>query len=176
MVRHLLLALAVGMVCSCGRTEGVGDPCVPEDEANADFPGFSMNEVSLETRSVQCESRLCLVNHFQGRVGCPQGQDDGTGTCKTATGLQVTVPIRGWDTDRPASKTVHCSCRCDGPDPNARYCECPSGFRCAKLFDDLGLGSAELAGSYCIRDGSEFQTTQEGGATCRTEPENPVCQ
>ena len=176
MVRHLLLMLAVGSICSCGKSEGIGDPCIPEDEAKQDFSGYAMNEVSVESRSVQCESRLCLVNHFQGRVGCPKGQTDGTGACETPSGEQVTVQVKAWDMDRPATQTVYCSCRCDGPEPDARYCDCPSGFSCTKLLDDLGLGASELAGSYCIKDGSQFQPTQEGGPTCRSEPDNPVCR
>jgi hypothetical protein len=34
---------------------------------------------------------------------------------------------------RQAADAVYCSCRCDGPDAKARYCECPSGFACEKL-------------------------------------------
>ncbi len=175
MMRRLIWMLVVGSVCSCGKTEGVGDPCVPEDEANADFAGFSINEVSVESRSFQCESRICLVNHFQGRVGCPLGQVEGGGGCKTASGDPVTVPIKPWNANRPARSTVYCSCRCDGPDPDARYCECPSGFSCEPLVDDLGLGSSELAGSYCIADGTRFEPSDEVGDICTTAS-HPACQ
>jgi hypothetical protein len=64
--------------------------------------------------------------------------------------------------------TVYCSCRCGGPDANAKYCDCPSGFECKKLVDDLGFGSVGLAGSYCIRSGSAFKPGQVGGLQCTT--------
>lgn len=60
-----------GTGCS---TTGIGDPCIPEAEYAADFLGFSDQEVNVESKSFQCETRLCLVNHFQGRVSCPYGQ------------------------------------------------------------------------------------------------------
>ena len=31
-------------------------------------------EENIESRSFQCQTRICLVNHFQGRVSCPLGQ------------------------------------------------------------------------------------------------------
>jgi hypothetical protein len=54
---------------------------------------------------------------------------------------------------------VYCSCRCDGPDKNARYCKCPSGYSCTDLIKDLGItlaGRTQLAGSYCIKEGTAF--------------------
>ena len=58
----------------CGD-EGIGDPCTPEQEYNADFLGFDEKEVNVESKSFQCRTRLCLVNHFRGRVSCPYGQN-----------------------------------------------------------------------------------------------------
>jgi hypothetical protein len=45
-------------------------------------------------------------------------------------------------------RRIHCSCRCDGPDPAARYCQCPEGFSCEPLPGDP---QHALAGSYCMR-------------------------
>jgi hypothetical protein len=53
---------------------GVGDPCIPEDEYKELFAGFKITEDNIESRSFQCQTRICLVNHFQGRVTCPTGQ------------------------------------------------------------------------------------------------------
>ena len=54
---------------------------------------------------------------------------------------------------RRADAAVYCSCRCDGPDPNARYCKCPTGFQCLALLSSINkLGSVELAGSYCVKN------------------------
>lgn len=57
------------------KSTGVGDPCTPEQEYEPGFSGFSEQEVNVESKSFQCQTRLCLVNHFRGRVSCPYGQD-----------------------------------------------------------------------------------------------------
>jgi hypothetical protein len=83
----LISVLAVGILPLACQSGGVGDPCVPEDEYNTDFAGFKMTEENIESRSFQCQTRICLVNHFQGRVSCPYGQPatvDKTKGCQTA--------------------------------------------------------------------------------------------
>src|SRR5450432_3088449 len=70
-----LLATAVlGLVPLACQPGGVGDPCTPEDEYTTDFSGFDSKEVNVESKSFQCVTRVCLVNHFQGRVSCKYGQ------------------------------------------------------------------------------------------------------
>jgi hypothetical protein len=66
--------MSMSLVASGCEGAGVGDPCVPEDEYEAFFSGYALTEVNIESRSFQCETRVCLVNHFQGRVSCPYGQ------------------------------------------------------------------------------------------------------
>jgi len=65
---------AVGLVPVACTAGGVGVPCIPEDEYSFRFPGFKVTEDIIESRSFQCATRICLVNHFQGRVSCPLGQ------------------------------------------------------------------------------------------------------
>lgn len=173
------------------QSGGVGDPCTPEDEYQPSFSGFAAKEMNIESRSFQCETRVCLVNHFRGRVSCPLGQDanlakkaetyasarakDGSVTL-TTSGISapeaeqlcpipgssgekaevVTASVSPQCASRPASKAVYCSCRCDGPDKDARYCDCPSGFVCTPLPElQLGAtvakGSGNLTGSYCVK-------------------------
>ena len=78
-VAGLLGVISIGflatipLACQGG---GVGDPCTPEDEYDPQFGGFKVTEENIESRSFQCQSRICLVNHFQGRVSCPLGQQD----------------------------------------------------------------------------------------------------
>lgn len=154
----LLLALLAG--CTA---EGVGDPCVPEDEFTPTFSAFSAAEVSTESRSFQCQSRLCLVNHFQGRVSCPYGQSAAgaaDGCRLPSSDDPVNAPVKAQLLERRAEDAVYCSCRCSGPDPSARYCECPSGFSCSKVVPDVALGHAQLPGSYCIRAGSDYVETK----------------
>ncbi|MBN2192954.1 MAG: hypothetical protein JW751_09065 [Polyangiaceae bacterium] len=157
---------------------GVGDPCIPEDEYVQEFGGYSYKEVNVESRSFQCETRVCLVNHFQGRVSCPYGQGqteidtlpgDNENRCHIpgTTGENeeqdaVNVPVYPQLAARQANDTVYCSCRCANAegktDDGANYCDpCPSGYTCTQLIDDLGLGNEQLAGAYCIRNGTKFE-------------------
>jgi hypothetical protein len=90
----------------------------------------------------------------------------------------VGVPVAPQIVDRQADRSVYCSCRCDGPDPNARYCECPSGYSCVNLVEDLKLGKGalqQLAGSYCIKDGTQFDETEINREQCRLDPGPPNC-
>ncbi len=167
-----LVTLALGVLAVGCQSGGIGDPCTPEDEYQQFFSGYEVTEVNVESKSFQCETRLCLVNHFQGRVTCPYGQTDVEakmggrpeyqlchipGTSGADTRIQVAVNKQF--TGRRAADSVYCSCRCAGADANARYCKCPTGFQCAKLLEAIDrLGSKELAGSYCIKNGTEYNT------------------
>jgi hypothetical protein len=182
--RIVACALALGAAVGC-ESGGVGDPCTPEDEFFDEFNGFALGEVSVESRSFQCETRVCLVNKFQGRVSCPYGTN-GTPPDPTAMatvghnlpcevpqfGGYVTVPVLPQRIERKPEVAVYCSCRCDGADPNARYCECPSGFECA----DIGVSDpnqSELAGSYCVRSGSNVDPVTIPPGECSI-PSNPA--
>jgi len=184
---------------------GVGDPCIPEDEYRQEFSSFAVSEVNVESKSFQCVTRVCLVNHFQGRVSCPYGQSEaavgipdpttevaGTdksqrcripGTDGTLEQDQIDVPVEPQLTERLAEQAVYCSCRCKGPDPNARYCECPSGYSCEELVKELGFSKgSQLAGSYCVKSGTAYDPTQPptvtkfctaGDKACSDTGENP---
>jgi hypothetical protein len=200
----LLLSWAA-LACEPG---GVGDPCTPEDEYQQDFNGFQVTEVNVESRSFQCATRLCLVNHFQGRVSCRLGQTATEGSPYTdplapkeasnengmwapkcsipgtavdrgnrASKDNINVAVPAQLLNRQTEQAVYCSCRCDGPDEKARYCECPEGFQCEPLVDDLKIteGGGQLPGSYCIRAGSKYNPNDhfKGGTDCTTN--NAAC-
>ena len=184
----LLLALSA-LGCNPG---GVGDPCTPEDEYQQNFNGFQVTETNVESRSFQCETRLCLVNHFQGRVSCRLGQADpmtsgmtprcaipGTKPASPDIGDNINVEVPPQLVERQTDQAVYCSCRCNGPDKNARYCECPEGFKCEPLVDDLKIpgGGGQLAGSYCIRNGSEYNPAlhYKGKSSCAATPNECGC-
>jgi hypothetical protein len=189
------LVAALGLFALGCESGGVGDPCTPEDEYTQEFSGFSVGEVNVESRSFQCETRICLVNHFQGRVSCPYGQTqadiDGSPTgdeanrCRipgtnglpdegAATNFNVvTVPVLAQTFARRADNAVYCSCRCDGDDETARYCECPSGYKCEELVKELGLANAQLAGSYCVRSGTTYSPTAPTGELCSPAGNTP---
>jgi hypothetical protein len=204
MTRHLSAALrhlrVLGPVILCGmsfialaapapgcKDEGIGDPCVPEQEYNSDFLGFDEKEVNVESKSFQCRTRLCLVNHFKGRVSCPYGQNtDGTSpsaSVKACTVPGTATPIAGAkdptthdyiDTkkqskveaqciDRSANNAVYCSCRCadiNGQQPSDQtFCTCPDGFQCERLVTSIGSGNEGLTGSYCIKSNTKYDPT-----------------
>ncbi|MCL2776948.1 MAG: hypothetical protein FWD73_03015 [Polyangiaceae bacterium] len=190
MTRALVIAilLAAGLfVASPGCSEqGVGDPCTPEQEYNVDFNGFSVNEVNVESKSFQCRTRVCLVNHFQGRVSCPYGQNaDGTPTSGTqgCTVPGTDTPITGAPNDpttgatvkpqcvdRTTDRAVYCSCRCadiNGNKPSDQiFCKCPDGFSCTQLVTSIGVGNEGLTGSYCIKNGTAYDPNSVCPDTC----------
>src|SRR3954467_2952883 len=118
-------ALTMGLLSIGCQSGGVGDPCTPEDEYRTEFPGYDDKEVNVESRSFQCETRLCLVNHFRGRVSCPYGNTNGAGDCwvpgsSHQTGdLVMANTVKAQIAARKTANAVYCSCRCDGPDANA---------------------------------------------------------
>lgn len=183
----LFFVAIVGVANSACESGGVGDPCIPEDEYSKDFPGYQPTETNVESQSFQCETRVCLVAYFRGRVSCPYGQEDpaigaasADQTCyipgtKSEQGNQISVKVDPWiaraasaPNGRKPDQAVYCSCRCDGPDKGARYCDCPSGFVCQKLVEDIGKGHAQLAGSYCIKEGTQVSdpTSLRGAPDC----------
>ena len=316
----LLTLLSVGALAvvpfAC-QSGGVGDPCTPEDEYNTQFAGFKVQEENIESRSFQCSTRICLVNHFQGRVSCPQGQtttdiqscggptdtscgagakcvesqtlapectcdinkpgdclaqcsgiqgtscdpklkvcgctmstmvnnvlfscaladpnckgktclavlksylchkpnncqsasatDNGGGKqcCVPGTDTPVGVTVCGQcDTSshRNAADAVYCSCRCcpkccDDPsvtaedktagrceldktlcgtacDPNFHYCNCPTGFSCSEIRKNVGLGDAQLTGSYCIKENSAYNKNPSSCGSVKGNADTANC-
>jgi hypothetical protein len=152
------LLATVGQGC---RSSGVGDPCTPDREFDPNFSGFSLKEVSVESKSFQCQTRICLVNHFRGRVSCGEankeakdrglGQDkDGYGPggvggikgCTVpGTDTLVTGPLfpDGSPVDPRKGKCVQAWCEKRKPE-NAVYCSC----RCANV-----NGKTDDGASYC---------------------------
>jgi hypothetical protein len=190
----LVLAALCGLFPLACQSSGVGDPCVPEDEYNTEFNGFDPAEVNVESKSFQCETRVCLVNHFRGRVSCKYGQDvDAMGmptgqkvccvpgqydstthqcapSADPSAPNKIAVAVNAQVQNRKSEDTVYCSCRCDGPEANARYCKCPSGYACTHLVDDLKLPGGQLAGSYCVKDGTQYNSKDLQNTCVATEP------
>ena len=129
----------------------LGDVCVPADETFASFSGFSLGEINVADRDPQCASGTCLVERFQGRVTCPDGNLDG-GECFTPLGERVTAAVEPQLRERPPEEAVYCTCRCDGPAQYAPFCACPSDMVCEPLIEPRstspGLDLGE--GSYCV--------------------------
>jgi hypothetical protein len=171
--------VALGLVLGCGGTEsslasapGVGNACLPAAERSPAFSGFATDEVTIETGNASCQTGLCLVNHFRGRVSCPYGQDEAEaaawqsaaswgnncrvpGTNGEQPDQRIQVPVDPELEARQAASAVTCSCRCanaqGSTDDGASYCGCGAGFVCEPLLPDLDLGATDLAGSFCVR-------------------------
>jgi hypothetical protein len=105
MAAALSAIAAVAVVSSTGcSSTGVGDPCTPEQEYDPTFAGFDEREVNVESKSFQCETRLCLVNHFRGRVSCPYGQNQ-TATAANASLSGVNEPCNN---QKPGDQNSAC--------------------------------------------------------------------
>lgn len=133
----LLGALLLGTLAGCS-TPAVGDPCQPEQIPST---GFDDAETYIESSSVQCETRVCLVYKLAGdpREGCvPVVCIEGDKNC---------TPKKCPTTCETASR-IYCSCRCDAGDTGFAECECPDGFKCEEVLNQGGPG---VRGSYCVR-------------------------
>ena len=135
---YLLMGLAAMAVMGCSDDD-VGSPCAPSRpqgqrcDVNSGDGGtagcFQGSEVYIETQSLQCRSRICLVYRFS-----------------EATAVRATE----------AANRVYCTCRCGVPeslrattDPSV-LCQCPTGFTCVTNL--AGEQYSEVVrGSYCVR-------------------------
>jgi hypothetical protein len=126
---------------ACG-TEGVGDPCTPETvPTKGGVSGFEATESYIESNSVQCRSRLCIVRRLDNGTGGPA---DPRVPCPTQPGApKATNCVE----PRHLEQSVHCTCKCGGP-KTSEQCQCPSGFKCREI---LTLGGDGIRGSYCVK-------------------------
>jgi len=173
-----LAALSVTVLSApgCGST-GVGDPCTPDEEYDPTFQGFSVDAVSAETKSYQCLSRLCLVNHFQGRVTCPYGQ--------TAQGVGPMVAVN----TAPADPNAPYGCAIPGSVPTSSgYAVADqitasnvsvAGFSKGAVPPQLtGTGAADRTANkavYCSCRCANVDGNTNDNATYCTCPENYTC-
>jgi hypothetical protein len=143
----LLVGVVFSVLPGC-ESEGIGDPCTPEQEYDPGFNGFDEKQVNVESKSFQCRTRVCLVNHFRGRVSCPNGQSQDAvpptganpctvpGTDQPITGLkssELDPNVPDNYNDPRAKSLVRAQCAGDATANRAAdravYCSC----RCADL-------------------------------------------
>jgi hypothetical protein len=125
-------------------TPKVGAPCLPEQVPDT---GFAESESYVESSSVQCETRVCLVFHLAGdpEEGCvprecgPKDKDCVAKKCADATEV---------------SNRVYCTCRCDAKGSGFDECECPDGYSCTPVLEQGGPG---VRGSYCVKTSTSNQ-------------------
>jgi hypothetical protein len=147
MLGSTICLLAVISVLGGCTAPGVGDPCTPE---SIPLGGFVGSEAYLETSSVQCRTRVCIVYQL---MGAPFGS---TPDCQTIEDTVATTCANQTETDL----RVYCTCRCDAPpESTASLCDCPEGedatdpegFTCVEVIDQEGAG-AGIRGDYCLRN------------------------
>jgi hypothetical protein len=149
MKRHVAAAaIFFGVVGSsqigCAST-GVGDPCTPESEFDANGGGAVLSDLGIDLNSTQCDTRVCLQHYFQGRITCPYGNKIGGqavagAKCLPVSGMpglytltgaadgDLCCPVVGDVDQKPINKpveaqcgnrqptdAVYCTCRCDVP-------------------------------------------------------------
>jgi hypothetical protein len=186
-----LLGLAL-CAAGCGDDlrdpTGVGESCIPSDEYDSAFSGYSAEEMNLDFGPHQCATNLCLVNHFQGRVSCPYGQtmadvQAGTPGCVIPgrsgphAGDPVLVPVAPQLLGRRPDRAVYCSCRCANAqgktNDGAAYCDCPDGYGCAQLLPNLDLIGPTMTGGFCIKQGTDYKSTDLAAGIC--DPASKDC-
>jgi hypothetical protein len=156
MKRSIFTIVACGVVCLGCPSGGVGEPCIPNLEYSAAEPGAVETGAQIEDRSFQCETRLCLINHFRGRVTCPWGNTQGGSAIANAacrvpgTSTEVTAAVKPQCPER--KDNVYCSCRCAGDDAAAKYCDCPAGFVCDTVTNSLDPSIMRPGDKYCVRE------------------------
>ena len=97
MHRRALAGLALALTACTGSP--VGDPCIPE---SIPAGGFDAQEVYLETSSVQCRTRVCMVYRLQGNPelvceecgDCPGCLPRATVSAVTASSIAPDAPSR----------------------------------------------------------------------------------
>lgn len=113
---------------ACGAP-AVGDPCLPEQVPD---DGFEISEAYIESSSVQCQTRVCMVWKLQGAP---------LGSAPCVKDMNKCAPPAEVD------KKVYCTCRCDAGNSRFAECTCPSGYTCTPVLEQ---GSEGVRGSYCV--------------------------
>lgn len=177
----LLSVVAMASLPSACESGGVGDPCLPEDEYDPQFAGFKVTEENIESRSFQCQTRICLVNHFQGRVSCPLGQEappacqPGAGGCENCALSGSYAP----DCDPTRDDGGAGQCVSGNCDPAGAYCRCGTSADCPTT--DWTCDGDGVCRLHICRDGftgcqdpTKSAKDNAGKACCVPGTEDPV--
>lgn len=147
--RMALCVLAFGLAAAAGAcaTPAVGDPCLPEQVPET---GFDERETYVESSSVQCSTRVCIVYRLRGdpRPGCvPRPADM---NCDPATDPECDPGVMCADPEK-IEQHIYCTCRCNSADTGFAECECPDSYSCVDVLDQGGPG---VRGGYCVKNGT----------------------
>jgi len=182
----LISVVAVGILPIACQSGGVGDPCIPEDEYNPQFAGFKVTEENIESRSFQCQTRIRLVNHFQGRVSCPLGQAPPTpcnpanngSECNGAKCIEAGTFTTDCDPDAADGGAAACAGLGGACIPERRQCgctqtaNCPAGSFCDATAKECKSYVCHTPGNCQIGDGSPDDNANK--ACCVPGTDTPV--
>lgn len=167
MTRSTLISLSAFVLLALTgcQSSDVGDPCIPQAIPAG---GFAPQDIVIETTSVMCRTRVCLVYEFAGdpthefisldEHTCELDGFDEDGVALNPDGSQWYLDDLLCRSRHDIREHVYCSCRCDTgvADSNVPLCDCPNGFACVELQEGGGPG---VEGSYCVRSA----VTRDGG-------------
>jgi len=144
-VGTLVLASMVQLGC---QEEMVGAPCVPETDKGEFSSNLTGAKWSIETRSVQCETRVCVTETIAN-----------TGDHSACADTESVENCWTGDDGAIQSKYSFCSCRCQdvaghtnasNPDKYDYLCECPPDTQCMGVLKDIEEAPDMIKGSYCV--------------------------
>ena len=141
-LRVLGTVLAGAALFGCS-TPAVGAPCLPEQVPES---GFDDREAYIESSSVQCQTRVCIVYHLAGDPRKDCKPVPAPTNCKM--GDPGCVPGKVCALADATDESVYCTCRCDSGQTGFAECECPAGFACQPVLEQ---GSDGVRGGYCVK-------------------------
>ncbi len=141
-----MVAMGLALGATACANEGIGDPCIPESipctRGDSTDCGFGTRESYVESNSVQCRSRVCIVHRLKGGALA-----DPREICSTPPDTTKDDP--NCVTNAELDQSVYCTCRCkDGKGKKVEGCECEGAFKCVEI---LSRGGEGIRGSYCVK-------------------------
>lgn len=138
------------------KEEMVGAPCIPETDKGDFSATLSGTTWSIETRSVQCETRLCVTKTEPLAADAAQ-----VAACELAAAAGEGVLEACWEGEGGITQAKYsfCSCRCKdingntynkNPDKYDYLCECPPDTKCISVLGDIEEAPSKVKGSYCV--------------------------
>jgi hypothetical protein len=139
--------LALTALLNACSTPKVGAPCLPEQVPET---GFDDREAYIESSSVQCETRVCIVYHLKGdpRDNCDRNAP--TMQCDPAKDPKC-QPMKQCADPNEVTGRIYCTCRCDAKGSGFGECQCPDGYSCEDVLEQGGPG---VRGGYCVKNGT----------------------